>query len=175
MLKKLFFVGLFAVVSLAAQGQAGQAYKALPPVYIGGFFSGIHPDFGNNTIDGVGAFLDFPIWSIVGVEGEVRFGKWHTVAGVQESTYTIGPRVAYPLTRNFTPYAKFLIGGGSFTFPFNEGHDQHTVYIFGGGIDYRLTDRFNIRGDFQKQHWAFGSGSIGPTALSAGVSYRIFR
>ena len=175
MLKKLFVVGLFAVVSLAAQGQAGQAYKGLPPVFIGGFFSGIHPDFGvGNTIDGVGAYLDVPIWSLVGVEGELRYGNWHTVAGVKESTYLIGPRVAYPIGP-FIPYVKVLAGGGGFTFPFNEGHDQHTVIAYGGGVDYHLTNRFYIRGDFQKQRWSFGNGTLGPTAFSAGVGYRLFK
>jgi opacity protein-like surface antigen len=170
----LFFLGIFAAGSFAAQGQAAPAYKALPPVFIGGFFSGIKPDFGTNTIDGVGGFLDIPVWHIVGVEGEMRFGTFHTVNGVKETTYLVGPRVAYPIQR-FIPYVKVMIGSGSFTYPFNEGSDHHTVYAFGAGLDYQITERFYIRGDYEKQRWSFGSGTIGPQTLSAGVTYRLFR
>lgn len=175
MLKKLVCLGIFAAASIAAHGQAGPAYTALPPVYIGGFFSGIKPDFGTNTIDGVGAFLDIPIWRIVGVEGEIRFGTFHTVNNVTESTYLVGPRVAYPIGHGLIPYGKFLFGSGAFQYPFNEGNDHHTVYALGGGIDLQITDRFYIRGDYEKQRWSFGNGTIGPQALSAGFSYRLFK
>ena len=70
MLKKLCALGIFAAGSFAAQGQAAPAYKQLPPVFVGGFFSGTRPDFGDRTIDGVGAYLDIPIWGYVGVEGD---------------------------------------------------------------------------------------------------------
>ena len=176
-MKKLFVVGVIAVWSLAAHGQASPAYKGAPPVFIGGFFSGINPDFTSSTIQGIGAYLDLPIWRIVGVEGELRFGNWHTPSnGVKESTYLGGPRIAYPIySGKFVPYVKVLIGGGGFTYPLNGGHDQHTVVAFGGGIDYRLTDRFYIRGDYEQQRWSFGNGTISPSTLSAGVGYRIFR
>ena len=174
MLKKLCALGIFAAGSFAAQGQAAPAYKQLPPVFVGGFFSGTRPDFGDRTIDGVGAYLDIPIWGYVGVEGELRFGTFHTMNGIKESTYLVGPRIAYPI-RQIIPYAKVMVGGGGFTYPFHEGNDHHTVWAFGAGLDYQITQRFYIRGDYEKQRWSFGNGTIAPQTLSAGVTYRLFR
>ena len=174
MLKKLLVIGTLLGGAIAMRGQAIPAYKAEPPIFVGAFISATNPDYGSNTIDGLGAFVDLPLWRMIGVEGEVRFGKFHTVNGVEESTYLVGPRYAYPIGHGFTPYVKFLFGGGSFTYPFNEGSDHHTVYALGGGLDYRITDHFYIRGDYEKQRWSFGTGTILPSTLSAGVSYRIF-
>jgi hypothetical protein len=174
-LKRLFFLGIFAASSVAAHAQPGAAYKSQAPIFIGGFFSGIQPDFGSNTIDALGAYIDIPVWRIVSVEGEMRFGHFHTQNGIMESTYLVGPRVAYELPHGFIPYGKFMFGSGAFTYPFNEGSDHHTVLAYGGGIDYQLTQRFYLRGDYERQRWSFGQGTINPSAFSAGVSYRLFR
>ena len=174
MLKKLFVVGFLVGGSIAAQGQAIPAYKAEPPVFVGVFFSGTHPDYGTNTIDGFGAYADLPLWRFVGAEGEIRFGKFNTVDGVEESTYLGGPKVSYSIGHGIIPYGKFLVGGGTFNYPFKEGYDHHTVFAFGGGFDYRLTNHWYVRGDFEKQRWSFGNGAIWPSTLSAGVAYRFF-
>jgi outer membrane autotransporter protein len=104
----------------------------------------------------------------------MRFGTFHTMDGIKESTYLVGPRIAYPI-RQIIPYAKVMVGGGAFTYPFHEGNDHHTVWAFGAGLDYRITQRFYIRGDYEKQRWSFGNGTIAPQTLSAGVTYRLFR
>lgn len=65
------------------------------------------------------------------------------------STYLFGPRVSYRSYRHFTPFAEALfgvahagasIGGGTL------GSTQNSFAMaIGGGVDYRLTNRFSLR------------------------------
>ena len=64
------------------------------------------------------------------------------------STYLFGPRVSYRSYRRFTPFAEALFGvghagasiaGGSL------GSQNAFAMTLGGGVDYRLSNRFSLR------------------------------
>jgi hypothetical protein len=73
------------------------------------------------------------------------------------------------------PYAKILVGGGRFDFPFNYGTGNYFVVAPGAGVDLRLGHRIQLRlVDYEYQLWpGFTFGSIHPYGVSAGISYQI--
>jgi opacity protein-like surface antigen len=89
------------------------------------------------------------------ISGVADFGGYHngnilgTGADGTLSTYLFGPRVSYRSYRHFTPFAEALfgvahagasIGGGTL------GSTQNSFAMaIGGGVDYRLTNRFSLR------------------------------
>lgn len=89
------------------------------------------------------------------VSGVADFGGYHNGnilgTGVDGtlSTYLFGPRVSYRSYKHFTPFAEALFGvahagagvaGGAI------GSSQNAFAMaIGGGVDYRLNNRFSIR------------------------------
>jgi hypothetical protein len=95
----------------------------------------------------------------------------------------VGPKVEHAFGR-LHPYADFLIGRGEIDYAlgvFNVGNLTYvstisTVYAFGGGLDYRASRHFDVKGDVQYQHWdtptdIVPSGTIHPVALTLGGVY----
>ena len=74
----------------------------------------------------------------------------------KQKTFLVGPEAHY-IYKRFRPYGDFLIGAGNITYR-NTQTDSSIVYDFGGGVDYHLTHRLNIRMvDFQYQLWDLGT------------------
>jgi opacity protein-like surface antigen len=81
------------------------------------------------------------------------------------STYLFGPRVSYRSYRRITPFGEALFGvahagasiaGGSL------GSQNAFAMTLGGGVDYRLTNRFSIRPlqvDYLLTRFPEGTGS----------------
>jgi opacity protein-like surface antigen len=98
-----------------------------------------------------------------------------------QKNFLLGPKVEYPLGK-FHPYADFFIGRGQINYHapgFVYGDTLYissntVVYSPGVGLDYNVTHNIAIKADAQFQHWdtpVTTSGTIHPTALSAGVVY----
>jgi len=122
-----------------------------------------------NRLYAVGAYGDVKFNRWVQIEGEARWLNFNQYLGINETNYLVGPRVPIGTFRKITPYGKFLVGmgGGSFL----TGHSF--VLAYGGGLDYRLTRRFMVRGDFEYQQWQV-TPTLWPYGVSAGISYRVF-
>jgi len=184
---KKFLVGLALLlfpIYLHAQAVSPVTPK-LATITVGGYFSYGQTDYGQRHAYGPGAYanFDYRIWRDVGigVEGEARFLNFLTDSssgkGISEQNFLGGPRVTYRVGRRWIPYAKFLIGGSRFHYPSfisNQSY-TYTTYAIGGGVDFRLNDRWTIRpADFEHQHWDFPPTGLTPWVYSAGVSYRLF-
>ncbi len=84
--------------------------------------------------------------------------------------------------RRFNPYVDVLYGRGELNYvggfivgTFRYDRTTTNVYGFGGGIDFSLTPRFDIKADAQVQHWGTpvtSDGKIYSTPVSLGVVYR---
>jgi hypothetical protein len=147
-------------------------------LYAGGEGSMFQPDYAGQGIAqtspqrlyGIGAFVDADFNRWVGIEAEGRWLHWNEYAGISQNTYMIGPRVPIVTYKNLTPYGKFLIGMGSGSFLTG----RTTAFAYGGGVDYRLSRKFNLRiFDFEYQNWRV-SPTLHPYGGSVGLSYRIF-
>jgi hypothetical protein len=70
----------------------------------------------------------------------------------------------------------FLIGYGTIHYfvPPQPGYNGENAAprSYGGGIDFDVARSFQVRVDYQSQHWNFGEGNvISPTTVMFGVRY----
>lgn len=174
---------LFCVVitslALSASGQvvpSATAHEA--KVTAGGFASMFQPNYAGNAVAqtspqrlyGIGAYVDVKLNRWVGVEAEGNWLRFNQYLGINEDSYSIGPKVPIRTFRGLTPYGKFLVGIGSGSFL--NGHT--TVLTYGGGVDYRLNNRFTLRAfDFEYQQWTV-TPALHPYGGSVGIAYKVF-
>jgi hypothetical protein len=170
------FLFLSAALSLHAQVVPAASSGGLA-IDAGGMASVFQPDYAGegiaqtspNRLYGMGAYADVKFNRWVQIEGEGRWLDFNQYLGINETNYLVGPRVPIGTFKKITPYGKFLVGmgGGSFL----TGHSF--VMAYGGGLDYRLSHRFMVRGDFEYQQWRV-TPTLFPYGVSVGVSYRVF-
>ena len=149
---------------------AGAEASAFQPDYAGTGVAQTSP----NRLYGMGAYVDvkFSRWIQLEAEGRwLLFNQYDAGgSGNGESTYMVGPRLPIHRFGRATPYAKFLYGMGSASFL----NGNASAYVFGGGVDYRLSKKFTLRAiDFEYQEWNVGT-PLKPYGASAGLSYKIF-
>jgi hypothetical protein len=133
------------------------------------------------------AGLDYPPGTTFPKSVLNQYGQWNTVAGTfgadfrlgrfvfgqpalaarltfssgnfaKENTYLFGPELHYQVGK-LRPYGDFFLGNGDITWGGGSGFkDNSIVYQLGGGVDYHLNRRFNVRlVDFQYQFWNLGT------------------
>lgn len=105
-----------------------------------------------------------------GIGGDFRLGRFifgqpavgarvtfSSSNSAKETTYLFGPEMHYEFGR-LRPYGNFFIGPGDITWLGNGFKDNSIVYDVGGGLDYHINHRFNVRlVDFQYQFWNLGA------------------
>jgi len=103
-------------------------------------------------------------------------------SGLREDTVEAGPLYTWRPYTKVHPYAKFLIGYGNMDFPprlpsYPSGRlydkDTRTFFAPGGGLEYRVTQRVNIRADYEYQFWPnfLGHNFLSPSGVSVGATY----
>jgi hypothetical protein len=133
--------------------------------------------YGSRQMYGAGAFVDAETTGHFGLEAE---GRWIEFPqqndNVHAETYSIGGRWHWVLTNHWQPYAKALIGFGSFNYAYNLGQDHDLIVTAGGGVDFRCSHRIFFRvADFEYQDWPEAHyGNLVPFNVSAGLKVRIF-
>jgi hypothetical protein len=133
--------------------------------------------YGPRQMFGAGAFVDAETTGHFGLEAE---GRWIEFPqqndNLHAETYSIGGRYHWVLTRHWQPYAKALIGFGSFSYPYGDGQDHDLIVTAGGGVEFRCTHRIYFRvADFEYQNWPEAHyGNLTPFNVSAGLKVRIF-
>jgi Outer membrane protein beta-barrel domain len=133
--------------------------------------------YGSRQMFGAAAFVDAESTGHFGLEAEARWIDFPSqMDKVHAETYSIGGRYHWVLTNHWQPYAKALIGLGTFNYAYNLGQDQDLVVTAGGGMEFRWTRRVFLRvADFEYQDWPEGHyGNLTPINLSAGLKVRIF-
>jgi opacity protein-like surface antigen len=181
----VLFLATIAVGAVSARAQVvPSAKKGQFTLTAGGFASVTQPDYAGfgvagtspNRLYGIGAFVDVRFRRWVQLEAEGRWSRFNEFEKISEDNYLIGPR--FPIhTYHFmkaTPYGKVLVGLGKMNFENNEAYGRFTAIAYGGGADFKLTNRISARGDFEFQQWPHWlSSSLYPYSVSVGVSYRI--
>jgi hypothetical protein len=176
----------------ATGGEAG--------LWAGGELSAFNPDWGctsnspfscgSNQLVGLTALFDFNAHARWGAEGEARWLHWHGGGQVQ-SDYLLGPRYRLLQYHRLNGWAKLELGGAWITtpgYPNMPGSlkGSYFVYAPGGTLDYDLSRRFAIRGDYEYQFWPSFVGPSGvvngqlvqhnsgltPNGFSVGVAYK---
>jgi hypothetical protein len=179
---KRSFVVLLGVVLVSGIHSASaqvvpSAYSSRASFWAGGEFSVFQPDYTGELIAsrsgphlyGIGAYVDADFSRWIQIEAQGRWLRWNQYAGIDQNTYMIGPRVPIHEFRRFTPYGKFLIGFGSGSFLTGSA----TTLAYGGGVDYHLSRKLNVRGEFELQNWRV-SPNLYPYGYNVGMSYRFW-
>jgi len=166
-----------------AQAQASPTATRFADLQVGGGFTLAHSDYVPNNIGGFAFYADFDILGHYGLEA-----NFHRVRDpnpdplvpsnhFSETTYEIGGRyLRHYYGGRLAPYAKVLYGRGVANFPAHQiltpggivtfiDNIGYNLVSFGGGLDYRLKSRINLRADFEYQHW-FASDRELPNGLS---------
>ena len=137
--------------------------------------SGYYVQYGERKMAGITGFVDADTRRRLGIEAEGKWVEFRQSSNVHVETYSIGARYHFTFGR-LQPYAKGLIGFGDFNFPYNLATGRFLVVTAGGGLDYRLSRRIQIRAvDCEYQSWPqFTFGNMSTLSANVGVRVRIF-
>ena len=189
-------LSLLAALVFSTSLARGQAYPTASrgaDLQVGAGFTWAHSDYVPNNIGGYAFYATYDLVGLFGIEA-----NFHRVRDpnpdplvpsnhFSETTYEIGGRYVRPIYRwRLAPYGKVLYGRGVVNFPAHQiatpggletyiDNIGYNLVSFGGGTDYRLNNRINLRVDFQYQHW-FASDrelprGLGPYLLTFGGAY----
>jgi hypothetical protein len=171
----------FAAAAILAGAKAAHAQvvpSAVGPgayVAVGTGVSAFQAVYGQRYLGGGLIYADVhPQWR-VGFEGEARFLRFHTSEDVTETNYIGGIHLLVLRSHDVELYAKFLVGMGRITLPFDQAHGSFLAYVPGGGVDIALNHYVTLRAvDFEYQHWPrFPFGSFSPYGISSGIRVRV--
>jgi hypothetical protein len=127
---------------------------------------------------GVGGYLDLTVRHDVGVEAEGRWQRFYVWQGIHRDDYLIGPRMQFRPLWRMRPYLKVLGGFTDIGFGSYGGSGRFGTVAFGGGVDFRLARRINVRvldAEYHLEEWPASLGPhLMPYGVSVGIAYRIF-
>jgi opacity protein-like surface antigen len=194
------FVLLF-LPSLALAQSAESAVGGNSSLWAGTEFSSFNPDYScsstepfgcQNQLFGPAAFFDLNVSPKWGAEGEARWLHWNGDGGQIESSYLAGGRYRVADYHRLNLWLKLLMGGGLITTPGYPAHGSlkgsYFAYAPGGTLEFPLTHRISLRGDYEYQIWPSFAGppsydtttgtvithahGLTPNGFSLGVTYR---
>jgi hypothetical protein len=121
---------------------------------------------------GVTLFGDYDFCRFAGIEADAHFGGLVAPDQIGENSYLAGPRFTYR-RHKATVYGKVLIGRGSITNQFSNVSTSFNTFAYGGGVEYRLAHKLNLRlFDAELQKWPnFESHTLSPVAVTVGIAY----
>lgn len=180
----LLLVLLTAAASAHAQAAESATNRRLT-ITAGAMGSGFNPNDqnnsfyagGNNYLIGFGTYVDVRFTHWFQVEGEARWMRFNQYAGEHLDNYLVGPKIPIHRFGRADLYGKVMIGTGKMTFPFDYGYGTFTALAYGGGVDYKLSQKFTLRPiDFEFQQWPqwLSGSALYPYGFSVGIGYRVF-
>jgi opacity protein-like surface antigen len=184
-MKKIYLFTVTAALAVlmpsAARAQATAAATRGGIVQAGIGYTNSGQDEYKQRLQGMTIYGTMDLNAHLGIEADVHMASiFKSYFQYKEQSYDVGLRYAYH-RRRFVPYAKGMIGIGRATAAsptqIYAGNVPNTYMLFavGGGLDYSLTDRINVRAvDFEYQRWPnFVPHGLTPSLLTFGVAYRI--
>ena len=177
-------------VALPAFSQVAPAYLSSGhPIEIGAGGSNYSPDWGYGRMWGTTVWADwYPGFFTSHVRGlgveflgrDISIGQnLPTQKNIRQDTIEGGGIYTLRTFRNFHPYAKMLIGYGSYDFTSPSPtykHDTRALMAGGGGFEYRIHGPLWARADYEYQVWQLLLGKYpDPQGFTAGISYDFAR
>ena len=196
---RLLLLLLFPAVAFAQSSPA--AVGGYSTFWAGGEISSFNPDFSCSTnvpfgckdqLVGPGAFFDMNVRPKWGAEGEARWLHWNGPGGQIESNYLGGGRYRVAHYGRLDGWLKLLLGGGLITTPYYPAagtvKGSYFAWSPGGTLEFRMTQRLSLRGDYEYQMWPAFAGpptydpttgtvvqhnhGLTPNGFSLGISYK---
>jgi hypothetical protein len=131
-------------------------------LWVGAEYSNFDVSFpyqSNQRMMGYGVFVDYYITSHLSVEADARFLTFLSFHGESESNYLAGPKYRSRSFGKIQLYGQGLVGLGKIQFPFSIGDGSYFAVVPGGGINYRLARRWQLRAGYDYELW-FNSPNI---------------
>jgi hypothetical protein len=116
-------------------------------------FDSSFPYQSNQRINGYGVFADYYFRSHLGVEADARFFTFNGFHGESESNFLAGPQYRSRSFGKLQLYGQGLGGLGRIKFPFSVGNGSYIAVVPGGGADYRLARRWQLRAGYDYEFW----------------------
>ncbi len=129
-------------------------------------------DYAPDANQGVAFWADLDLRRYLGLEVEGRLGGIVSPGDIGENSWLLGPRLIYR-RHPVALYAKLMLGRAKITNQLLNQSSTFNVYGFGGGLEYKVTPKLNIRlADVELQRWPdFQPNSLSPLAITVGMSY----
>jgi len=173
----LLSLAALLVLAPALHAQAVYAAKEYFKLQAGAGAMYLDNDYTNRAAEGIAIWgdCDFTHFRglLIGAEAEVHMGGIITPDDIGENSYLVGPRFSIQ-RRKFAVYAKILLGRASITNQnLNTSSSYNVIPAYGGGLDYRLSRKINIRVvDIEMQKWPnFEPNTLSPLSVTSGASY----
>jgi opacity protein-like surface antigen len=116
------------------------------------------------------------------VEAHGRFLNLNSWYGETEQDYLAGPRYTFLHSLKWHPFASFQVGLVRVQYPFSIGTGTSFAMVPGGGLDYRINQKWSLRGSYEYQFLPNSPNftdepkfGIKPNGVSVGVSYRLWK
>lgn len=177
-LRKL--AALFLAASALALSSSAQTVTEDYTTEVGVSYSYLNTDIGQHGIQFHGAYLPTPNFGIFGDLG--FYGGSTDVLGLDFDAntqhYLFGPRLYFPLgeRENVTPFGHLLLGGshtsGSSTAIGVDDSDSAFTWGLGGGVDFRLAEKWAVRGQFDWLRTDFFDNNQNDPRFGFGIVYR---
>lgn len=176
----LSLVTLLLPSAIHAQATAAATRGGMSQVGVG-YSIANEDEFPGKHVQGVSFYGTFDLNNHLGVEGDVHLDSlFKSYYKYTEKSADVGIRYAEHY-RKFSPYGKVMVGFGHSYAPFSDeivgGNTPGTYFLYaiGGGVDYSLSDKINIRAfDFEYQRWPnFPPHGLTPPLFTFGVAYRL--
>lgn len=186
-------IAALTILACMARGQASPTASRTADLQVGGGFTWMHTDYIPNDIGGFGFYADYDLFGHYGVEADFHRAKDTNADPLvpsnrfSETTYELGGRyVRHYDHGRLAPYGKVLYGRGVVNFPAHElvvpsgvelyiDNIAYNLVTLGGGLDYRLTNRVNLRADFEYQSYFAHDrelpNGLAPYLLTVGAAY----
>jgi len=173
----LAFACIILTGSTAAHAQSLPTATRAGDLQFGAGFAQGSSDYNQNlsynrmNLKGAALYAAFDFNSHFGFEADFHQTRPSEDSTAYQRIYEIGPRLHWNYGR-FIPYGKFLVGRGVFNYPGNIANLAYNTTSYGGGVDYNLTSRINLRGDYEYQNWmGFPLGTLHPGVATIGIAY----
>ena len=132
---------------------------------------------GDETGTGFAIDIAFPFlgMSAASLSGVGDFG-YHNFDGFSTMTFMPGARITATTSSRFQPFGQFLIGGTHFSANDCEGEgcsETDLTFAPGGGIDIRLNDKFNFRGQVDFLIIKYDEDTDNATRFTFGISMKL--
>lgn len=160
-------------------------YEPAHSIWVGGEYSNFGASFPYQSpqrLQGAGVFGDYHVEHWLWLEGEASFLSFGGFAGSTESSYLAGPRVSVLRRTRLQFFASPLVGVAAIHYPYAIGSARYFAFAPTGGLDYRLSNRWMLRAQYQYQFWLDSPGyanapshELTPNGIRLGVAYRFFR
>ncbi len=168
-------INLVLLLCLAASlvGQALPSASKSGDLFLGAGYVRANPDYSPATFQGFSLFATADLSTNFGAEA-----KFHHISGpasdaISETTYELGLRARTHLGP-VVPFLEILAGLGSFSYQKSLQNGTYGIFAGGGGIDYKLSRKFILRGEYEYQKWSnFPPRGLQPNLASVGIGYRL--